>query len=68
MGDHSFLHGLDESQKAQLFDQFIEGLERLNEKGNGTIYGSVQIIATIEQSAIIAGMHSCPYCGRSGKR
>lgn len=68
MTGESFLHALDNEQKAQLFDQFIEGLESLNNKGNDMIYGSRQIIANLEQSAIIAGMHSCPFCGRSGKR
>jgi len=63
----SFLHSLDIKDKAQLFDQFIEDLEKMNNKGNGTIYGSCQIVANIEQNAIVAGMHCCPYCGRSGK-
>jgi len=60
------LHALTNEQKSKLFDNLVENCESRNNKGNGTIFGSCQIIEMFEHDVVKLGYSKCPYCGRGG--
>ena len=59
----SFLHDLLIEQQATIFREFIDNIETINSK-SGTVFGTLQIIESLENIAIKFKYRKCPYCGK----
>jgi len=60
---NKMLKDLGDSQKVIVFDKFVEKLQKINSNG-ATIYGTVQLLETLEEIAVLEGFLICPYCKR----
>jgi hypothetical protein len=60
---HSFLNTLTPEQQATVFREFLEQIETINSKC-GTVFGTIQIIETLENAAIKFNYRKCPHCGK----
>ena len=59
----SFLKSLTDEEKARLFDEMVDRLEKQN-RSCGVIFGSVQLIEIMENDAVKLGYKKCPCYGR----
>lgn len=63
----TFLLALPKEAKVILYDEFVKRIETQNKK-EGKIYGSIQIIDMLESDAVKYGYIKCPYCGSNHKK
>lgn len=63
----TFLLTLSKEAKAILYDEFVKRIEAQNKK-EGRIFGTIQIIDMLESDAVKCGFTKCPYCGSNQKK